>query len=69
MRALICSIKFLSPLVALYLYKSTIRPCMECCCQVWPGAPSYYLECRTVGPSLAASFERSAHRGQLKSFL
>ena len=27
--ALICSMKFLSPEVALYLYKSTIGPCME----------------------------------------
>ena len=27
--ALIRSIKFLSPEVALYLYKSTIRPCMD----------------------------------------
>ena len=27
--ALIRSIKFLSPVVALYLYKSTIRPCVE----------------------------------------
>ena len=25
--ALICSVKFLSPKVALYLYKSTTRPC------------------------------------------
>ena len=32
--ALICSIKFLSPEVALYLYKSTIWPCMEYCCHV-----------------------------------
>ena len=31
---LICSMKFLSPEVALYLYKSTIRACMECCCHV-----------------------------------
>ena len=62
--ALIRSMKFLSPEVALYLYKSTIRPCMEYCCHVWAGAPSCYLElldklqkriCRTVGPSLAAS--------------
>ena len=30
--ALIRSMKFLSPEVALYLYKSTIRPCMEYCC-------------------------------------
>ena len=42
--ALIRSMKFLSPEVALYLYKSTIRPCMECCCHIWAGAPSCYLE-------------------------
>ena len=42
--ALIRSMKFLSPEVALYLYKSTIRPCMEYCCHVWAGAPSCYLE-------------------------
>ena len=62
--------KFLSPEVALYLYKSTIRPCMEYCCHIWAGAPSCYLElldklqkqiCRTVGPSLAASLEPLAH--------
>ena len=39
-RALIRSVKFLSPEVALYLYKSTICPCMEYCCHVWAGAPS-----------------------------
>ena len=32
MGALIRSMKFLSPEVALYLYKSTIQPCMEYCC-------------------------------------
>ena len=42
--ALIRSIKFLSPEVALYLYKSTICPCMEYCCHVWAGTPSCYLE-------------------------
>ena len=42
--ALICSMKFLSPEVALYFYKSTIRPCMEYCCHVWAGAPSCYLD-------------------------
>ena len=61
--AWIRSMKFLSPEVALYLYKSTIRPWMEYCCHVWAGAPSCYLElldklqkwiCRAVGPSLAA---------------
>ena len=57
--ALICFMKFLSPEVALYLYKSTIRLCMEYCCYVWVGAPSCYLKmldmlqkwiCRTAGP-------------------
>ena len=57
--ALIRSMKFLSPEVALYLYKFTICPCMEYCCHVGAGAPSCYLElldklqkqlCRTVGP-------------------
>ena len=74
--ALIRSTKFLSPEVALYLYKSTIRPCMEYCCHVWTGATSCYLElldklqkriCRTVGPSLAASLELLAHRGNVAS--
>ena len=68
--ALIRSMKFLSPEVALYLYKSTIRPCMEYCCHVWPGAPSCYLDlldklqkriCRIVGPSLVASLKPLAH--------
>ena len=74
--ALIRSMKFLSPEVALYLYKSTIRPCMEYCCHVWAGAPSCYLELldklqkriyRTVGPSLAASLESLAHRRNVAS--
>ena len=69
--ALIRSMKFLSPEVALYLYKFIIRPWMEYCCHVWAGAPSHYLEdlldklqkriCRIVGPSLAASLEPLAH--------
>ena len=32
--ALIRPMKFLSPEIDLYLYKSTIRPCMEYCCHV-----------------------------------
>ena len=64
------SMKFFSPEVAIYLYKSTTSPCMEYCCQVWAGAPSCYMElldklqkqmCRTVGPSLATSLELLAH--------
>ena len=74
--ALIRCMKFLSPEVALYLYKSTIRPCMEYCCHVWAGAPSCYLDlldklqkriCRIVGPSLAASLEPLAHRRNVAS--
>ena len=38
--ALIRSIKFISPEVALYIYKSTILSCMEYFCHVWAGAPS-----------------------------
>ena len=73
---LIRSVKFLSPEVALYLYKSTIRLCIEYCCHVWAGAPRCYLElldklqkwiCRTVGPSLAASLEPLAHRRNVAS--
>ena len=42
--ALIRSMKFLSPEVALYFYKSTIRPCMENYCHVGVSAPSCYLK-------------------------
>ena len=43
-RALIRSMKFLSPEVALYIYKYTTCQCMKYCCHVWAGAPSCYLE-------------------------
>ena len=75
--ALIHSMKFLSPEVALYIYKSTICPCMEYCCHVWVGAPSCYLDlleklqkqiCRIVGPSLAASLQPLAHCQNVASF-
>ena len=68
----------LSPEVALYLYKSTIRPCMEYCCHVWVGASSCYLElldklqkwiCRIAGPSLAASLEPLTHRLNVDSLI
>ena len=42
--ALTHSKTFLSPEVALYLYKSTTWPCMEYCCHYRAGAPSCYLE-------------------------
>ena len=75
--ALICSVKFLSPVVVLYLYKSTIQPCMEDSCYDWAGAPSCYQEMlgkwqklifRAVGPSLAASLEPLAYRRNVASF-
>ena len=68
---------FLSPEVALYLYKSAIRPCMKYCCHVWAGAPSCYLDlldklqkriCRIVDLSNAASLEALAHRLNVASF-
>ena len=71
---LIGSVKFLSHEVALYLYKSTIRPCMEYCFHVWAVASSCYLELfdklqkriySAVGPSLAASLESLAHCGNV----
>ena len=66
---LVRSMKFLSPEDALYIYKSTMQSCIEYCCHVWAGAPSYYLELleklikqiyRTAGSSLA-SLEPLAH--------
>ena len=69
--AVIRYMNFLSPEFALYLYNSTVHPCMEYCCHVWAGAPSCYLElldklqkpiCRVFGPSLASSLEPLAHR-------
>ena len=60
------SMKFLSPGVALYLYKFTIRSCKKTYCNVWAGTSSCYLEFlnkiqkrkfRTAVPSLAAYFK------------
>ena len=68
--------KFLSTEAALYLFKSSIRPCMECCCHVWTSAPSCFLELldklrkrisRTAGPSFAACLELVAHRRNVAS--
>ena len=38
--ALIYSMRFLSPEVALYLSRSTMQPCIEYCCHVCAGIPS-----------------------------
>ena len=64
------SMKFFSPEVAVYLYKSSIHPCTEYCCHIWAVAPSRYLElldklqkqiCRTIVSSFAACLEPLAH--------
>ena len=72
---------FFSLAVVLYLFKSTIWPCLEFCCCVWDGATNCYLELldalqkriyRTVSPLLAVSFETlpsSSKCSQCKSFL
>ena len=74
--ALIRSMKFICPDVALYLYKSNIRPCMEYCCHVWAVALRRYLEllnklqkrtCWTVGHSLPASLESWAYHQNVAS--
>ena len=68
--ALIRPVTFLSSVVAQYLYKSTMRPCIEYCCHVLAGAPNCYLElldklqkqiCRIVVPSRAACLEPLDH--------
>ena len=65
----ICSIKFLSPEVALLNLPYT-HHVWNTVVNIWAGAPSCYLElldklqkpiCRIVGPSLAASLELLAH--------
>ena len=54
----------------MYLYKSTIHPCIEYCCPVRAVAPSCYLElldrlqkeiCRTIVSSFTACLEPLAH--------
>ena len=69
---------FLSPEVAVYLYKTTIQPCMWYCCYTWAGTPICYLDldlldklqkqiCRIVSPSLAGPLEPLAHRRNVAS--
>ena len=73
-RSQIYSMKFLFPDVAPYLYKSSIRPCMEHWSHAQAVAPSCCLNMldklnawvrRIVGPSLATSFVSLNHRRNL----
>ena len=70
--------KFLSPEVAVYLYKSTIQLYMEYCCPIWAGAPCCYLDildklqegvCRTGGPTLAVSLVLLSHQINIASLI
>ena len=68
--ALIFSMKFLSPGVTLFLYKSIIYLCMEYWCHIWDGTRCSYLElldklwkqiCNTFSPSLAPTLKPLTH--------
>ena len=69
--------RFLTPESILYLYKSTIRPCMEYCCHIWGGAPrSQGLDLldrvqkrvvNLVGPELSADLHALSHRRDVAS--
>ena len=79
--ALICSMKFLSPEIALYLYKSTICPCMEHWCHICTGVPQLLLgivrqatktnmqECWPFTCCFSWTLGSLLECGQLKSFL
>ena len=62
--------KFLSPESILYLYKATIRPCIEYCCHIWAGASADCLSLldriqrritNIVGPDLSSNFQSLSH--------
>ena len=61
---------FLSPESILYLYKATIRPCIEYCCHIWTGASADCLRLldriqrritNIVGPDLSSNFQFLSH--------
>ena len=63
--------KFIPPSALLYLYKTSIRPLIECCSHIWAGAPDCYLRmldkvqrrlCYLVGEDLAVSLDSLGHR-------
>jgi len=68
--------RFLTPETILYLYKSTIRPCMEYCCHLWSGASSSSLElldrvqrkvANAIGENLASKLDPLSHRRKVAS--
>ena len=74
---LVPSVSFLNPESILYLYKSTIRPCMECCFHIWGGAPrSNGLDLldrvqkwvvSLVGSGLSSDLQAMSHRRDVAS--
>ena len=67
---------FLTRETILYLYKSTIRPCIEYCCHLWAGAPASCLSlldriqqriCNVVGPNLSSKLDSLSHRRNVAS--
>ena len=62
---------YLTPESILYLYKASIRPCMEYCCHLWAGAPAHLLNLldkiqkrvsNMVGPQLSLKLQPLSHR-------
>lgn len=67
---------YLTPESILYLYKSTIRPCIEYCCHIWGGASSESLNlldriqrrvCNSIGESLSSKLDSLSHRRAVSS--
>ena len=67
---------YLTPKSILYLYKATIRPCMEYCCHLWAGAPANLLNlldriqnrvCNMIGPQLSLKLQPLSHRRDVAS--
>ena len=68
---------FLTPEFILYLYKSTIRPCMEYCSHIGGGAPRFHgldlldrvqrQVVSLVGSGLSSDLQASSHRWDIAS--
>ena len=67
---------FLSPESILYLYKATIRPCMEYCCHIWDGSSTTCLRLldriqrriiNLIGPNLSLKLHPLSHRRNVAS--
>ena len=67
---------YLTPESILYLYKASIRPCMEYCCHLWAGAPAHLLNLldriqnrvsNMIGPQLSLKLQPLSHRRDVAS--